>query len=214
MANIVTLDQAKAHLRYPITNTQDDAAIQFHIDAADDAIRKECGEVLAHTYDETYDGGVSSIFLYHVPVISIEGVQESWGFANYELDNVQPSSIGAGSMFAYSIDNDDTGQITRRTSGNVVLPFTPGHSNIRVTYTAGRLPVPPIIQLAELELIAYWWQNSQLRASTSTSQYGFGAVDQSDVRSGPEAGIQSVNIGIPWRIIEMIKAYRSAPIIG
>jgi hypothetical protein len=214
MANIVTLDEVRAHLRYPIANTQDDPALQFHIDAADDAIRKECGEILPHTYDDVYDGGESAIWLNKVPIISIEGVLENWGFASYELDNVQPNSTGAGSMFAYSIDNDETGEITRRTAGNVVIPFMRGKSNIRVTWTAGRLPVPPLIKLAELELIAFWWQNSQQRASQQTSQYGFGATDQGEVRSGPEAGIQSINIGIPWRIIEMIKAYRSGPIIG
>jgi hypothetical protein len=214
MSNIVTLDEVRAHLRYPLANTQDDAALQFHIDAADDAIRKECGEILPQIYDESYDGGRPTIFLNRVPVISVEGIRENWGFASYDLDNIQPDSTGAGSMFAYSIDNDETGEITRRTSGNIAIPFMRGKSNIRITYTAGRLPVPALIRLAELELIAYWWQNSQQRASQQTTASGFGAVDQGEVRSGPEAGIQSINIGIPWRIIEMIKAYRAGPIIG
>jgi hypothetical protein len=213
MANIVTLDEVRTHLRYPITDTIDDAALQFHIEAADDALRKECGEVIPHTYDETYDGGDTTLFLNHTPILSVEGIQEGWGFANYDLDNVQSNTLNSASQYAYSIDNEETGQITRRTGGNVVIRFMPGTANIRVTYTAGRYPVPALIKLAELELIAFWWQNSQERASAQATATGFGAVDQEIPRSG-SATYTSINQGIPWRIIEMIKVYRSGPIIG
>lgn len=213
MTNIVTLDEVRSHLQYPVTNTQDDAALQFHIEAADDAIRKECGEVVPQIYDENYDGGVQQLFLRHVPVISIEAIQEGQGFANFSLDNVQPNTLGTGSMYAYSLDDAENGEITRRTAGNVVTRFFPGMSNIRITYTAGRTPVPAIIRLAELELIAFWWQNSQERSSQQASPTGFGAVDQEIPRSGA-ATYTSINQGIPWRIIEMIKAYRAGPIIG
>jgi hypothetical protein len=213
VGNIVNLDEVRAHLRYPLTDTIDDAALQFHIDAADDAIRKECGEVIPNTYDETYDGGKSTIFLNHLPVISIEGIQEGWGFANYELVNMQSTALGSGTVYAYSLDNDETGEVTRRSAGDVVIRFAPGTSNIRVTYTAGRQPIPALIKLAELELIAFWWQNSQERASQQATATGFGAVDQEIPRSGG-AAYTSVNQGIPWRIIEMIKAYRAPPIIG
>jgi hypothetical protein len=213
VANIVTLDEVRNHLRYPLANTQDDAALQYHIDAADDAIRKEVGEVLPTMYDETYDGGMTTLFTIHTPVISVESIQEGWGYQNFNLDYVQSNTLGVGSLYAYSIDNAETGMITRRTGGNVVIPFMRGTSNIRVTYTAGRQPIPRLIKLAELELIAFWWTNSQERASQQATQYGFGSVDQEIPRSGG-AAYTSVNQGIPWRIIEMIKAYRAAPIIG
>lgn len=211
--NIVTLDEVRSHLRYPIADTIDDAALQLHIEASDDAIRKECGDVVPTTYDETYDGGRQTIFLNHTPVISVEGIQEGWGFANYVLDNIQSNSLGSGSQYAYSLDNDETGEITRRSAGNVRTRFVPGTANIRITYTAGRYPVPSLIKLASLELIAFWWQNSQERASQQATATGFGAVDQEIPRSGG-AAYTSVNQGIPWRIIEMIKAYRASPIIG
>jgi hypothetical protein len=214
MTNVVTLDEVRTHLRYPIADTQDDGAFQLYMDAADQAIRRECGDIVPQTYDDYYDGGTTSIFLIHTPILSVEGVEEGWGTANYVLDQVQVNTVGSGSMFAYSIDNEETGIITRRTAGNVVIPFMRGSSNIRVTYTAGRLPVPSVIKLATLELIAFWWQNSQQRAFQQTTQYGYGAVDQDAARSGPSAGEITMNLGVPWKIIEMIKAYRSAPIIG
>lgn len=213
MANIVDLDMVRRHLRYPPADTQDDAALQFFIEAADDAIIKETGENVARQYTEYYDGGDSAIFLFHTPVLSIQSIQEGWGWATFELDYVQVNSPVVSSMYAYSIDDDENGYITRRTSGNALIPFTPGTNNIRVTYTAGRNPIPAIIKLAELELIAHWWTNSQQRSMQQTQQYGYGAMDEPSVR-GPGSEYTTINQGIPWRILEMIKAYRSAPIIG
>jgi hypothetical protein len=213
MGNIVSLDEVRAHLRYPIADTMDDAALQLHIEASDDAIRKECGEIIPRTYDEVYNGGQPTIFLRHTPILSVDGILEGWGFANFTLDGIQPSSLGSGSQFAYSIDDPETGILTRRSAGNVVTRFNPGQANIRITYTAGRVPIPSLIKLASLELIAFWWQNSQQRASSQLSASGYGAVDQEIPRSGG-AQYTSINQGIPWRIIEMIKAYRATPFIG
>lgn len=212
MANVVTLDEVRAHLRYPIADTQDDALLQLHIDAADDALRKECGELVPQTYDELYDGGDVSIFLLHRPVLSVASVEEGWGTQNFILDFVPPNNLSLGSLYAYSVDNDESGQITRRTAGNIATRFVPGNYNIRVTYTAGRQPIPPLIKLAELELISWWWRNTEERAANAQTGT-FGAVDIEIPKSGA-AMYTSINQGIPWGIIEMLKAYRTDPIIG
>lgn len=215
MTNVVTLDEVRRHLRYPAADTQDDAALQLFMDAADQVMVKECGANVAIQYNEYYNGGNSAIFLRHVPVLSVEQVEEGWGFATFVLDYVQVDTAAVATNFAYSIDDPDNGYITRRTSGNVLIPFQAGTSNIHVTYTAGRNPIPPIIKLAELELIAHWWQGSQQRGmGTSSSAYSYDTVNQDFPRSGPAAGMVPLNQGIPYRIIEMIKPYRSAPIIG
>jgi hypothetical protein len=115
-------------------------------------------------------------------------------------------------LFAYSIDEPETGMISRRTGGNVLTKFRAGESNIRIVYTAGRNPIPPVIKLAELELIAHWWQNGQQRSAATSGQYGFDATNQDFPRSG---GLYTpINQGVPYRILEMIKKYRSEPIIG
>ena len=214
MAGIVTLDQVRAHLRYPPADTADDLHLQIYIDAADEVMRRETGNNVPQLFDESYDGGETSIFLWNTPIISIESIEEGWGFATFELDYVQANSPVVSTQYAYSIESEQDGYITRRSSGNVVVPFVPGTGNIRVVYTAGRNPVPPIIQLAELELIAEWWQGAMQRSAQQTSQYGYAAIDQDMARSGPAAGVVMPTYGVPYRILEMIKPYRAAPIIG
>jgi hypothetical protein len=212
--NIVTLDQVRTHLRYPAANTQDDAHLQLFIAAADEVLQKECGDNVPHTFEEFYDGGDNAIYLNHKPILAIDLVEEGWGFANYTLDYIQSNSMpGNVSMFAYSIDSPQTGMITRRTAGNINIDFFPGINNIKVLYTAGRDPIPPVIQLAELELIAHWWTNSQQRAGSAATPSSFDAVNQDFPRSGQQI-YTPINQGVPYRIIEMLKPYRSEPIIG
>lgn len=213
MANVVTIDEVRRHLRYPAADTQDDLALQIFIEAADDVMRKECGNNVPQMYDEFYDGGDSAIFVFQTPLLSVESIVEGWGFANFELDYVQVNSPAATSNYAYSIDDADNGYITRRSAANVPIPFARGTNNIHIVYTAGRANIPSIIRLAELELIAHWWQGSQQRSSAQASQYGFASVDEPSVR-GPGSEYTTINQGIPWRILEMLKPFRSAPIIG
>lgn len=212
MTNIVTLDEVRAHLRFTPTDTMDDMALQLNIDAADEVMLKECGDILPRIYEESHNGGATTLYTKHRPILSVESIVEGWGWANYPLDYVQVNSPpSSGSLFAYSIDIAETGEITRRTAGNVVRRFTPGVSNIDITYTAGRYPIPPIIRLAELELISFWWRNSQERVSQQSSQYGYGAINEEFTRT---TGQTSANTGVPWAIIEMLKPYRASPVIG
>ena len=214
MANIISLDELRRHLRYPAADTQDDAALQFHIDAADEVMRKECGDNVPQQYLENYDGGYDAIYLNHKPVLSVENVREGWGFANYDLDFIEVDTLpGVTSMFAYSLDAPNVGMITRRTAGNINIKFMRGVSNIQVLYTAGRDPIPPVIKLAECELIAHWWTNSQMRTSGQATGSAFDAVNQDFPRSGATL-FTPINQGVPYRILEMIKVYRSEPIIG
>jgi len=211
MASIVTLSDVKAHLRYPTANTADDVAIQGFINAAGDVIEAECGIVIAKLYDETYDGGGTSIWLRHLPVISVENLEEGWGFTNYELTQVPPNSVPATSMFAYSIDQALTGKLSRRSAGNTVIPFVSGSSNIHCTYTAGRTIVPGAIRLATLELVAHWWQGSQQRSMGSG---GSGTYDATNVDYSRALNATPLNQGVPYRIIELLKPFRRAPVIG
>ena len=217
MTAIVTLADVRAHLRYPnpASASSDDAALQGFIDAADDAIDFECDTVAPKMFDEYYNGGDYSIWVRHRPLISVQNIEEGWGWTNYELDYVQVNSGTATSMFAYSIDNPGTGEITRRSGGNVNIPFMTGVNNVRIEYTAGRLKIPPVIRLAALELIAHWWQNSQFRAaSLAGANITYDAVAGQAYTRDTESGIQNLNIGVPYRILEMLKPYRHDPIIG
>ena len=211
-STLVSLTDVKAHLRIPPTNTDDDAMLANDvIPAVDDALIFECGHTIPMQFDEYYDGGDVSIGLRERPILSVELVSEGWGYTDYDLNYVQVNSAASGTqVYAYSIDSADEAQITRRTAGNIVIPFFPGTSNIRVVYTAGRSAVPGAIRWAALELAAHMYQGALQRSSGAAN-----AFDASDTESYQRnQGVSSLNYGIPYRILEHIKAYRRGPIIA
>jgi hypothetical protein len=217
MADIVNLLDVKTHLRYPDPSqpSPDDPAFQGFIDAADDVIKVECGDIVPARYVEFHDGGRRWIFLHHYPVLSVDNVEEGWGWANYELDYQQVNTQPAQDMFAYSLDLPAIGGVTRRTAGNVSIPFVPGDMNIKVNYTAGRSSVPGSVRLAALELISHWWTNSQFRSGGSASGT-FGSYDTTDEQdvTGRQSGMTSPNVGVPFRVLELLKPYRHTPIFA
>jgi hypothetical protein len=152
----------------------------------------------------------------HIPVLSVISVQEGWGFTNYELDYQQVNSVNATSMFAYSIDQPDMGQISRRSAGNVNIPFMRGEANIRVTYAAGRQEVPGSVKLATLELLAHYWQNRQQRGNGAnmTGAESYDATDTDQPTSGAFGGLIGIDVGLPVRVIELLRPYRHMPYIG
>jgi hypothetical protein len=213
MADVVYLADVKQHLRIPPANTQEDYGLQGFIYAAEDVIRQECGDILPRHYDELYDGGGYMLYLRHRPILSVENVEEGWGWYNWELDFQQVNTVPAGAMFAYSIDAPEAGRISRRSAGNVNIPFVPGVKNIRVWYTAGRDSIPGAIRLAALELIAHWWQASQLRAvQNNVGEQSYDATEGERYSRAPD--FVGINYGVPFRIIELLKPYRRLPIIG
>jgi hypothetical protein len=217
---IVTLTDVKTHLRYPKPTQPhpDDAALVKFIAAADEVIEFECDDVIPKTFSERYDGGDTSIFLWNLPVLSVQTVEESWGYVGYQLDFVDPGTAGGTSMFAYSLDLPEVGQITRRSAANIVIPFQPGSQNIFVQYTTGRAATAGDIVLAELELIAHWWQNSQLRSGSTgagaPNEAAYDATTGANYSRDTESGTQNINIGVPDRILELIKGKRHLPFIA
>lgn len=217
MANIVSLTDVRTHLRYPNPTqaTADDAALQKFINAADDVIQYECDDILPNLHSEYYDGGDMSIHLRNIPLLNVENVEEGWGYVNYELDYQEVNSPPPYSMFAYSIESYPNGEISRRTAGNVNIPFKAGDGNIFIQYRSGLEQIPGSIIVAELELIAHWWQNSQLRAVTMAgANLAYDTVTGQAYSRDTESGIQNMNIGVPYRILEMLKANRHRPFIA
>jgi hypothetical protein len=211
-AGIVSLDDVRNHLRMPATYTQDDnMLLNIFIPAAGDVIRNECGDIVSTIYDEFYDGGDYSIWLYHKPILSVQLVEEGWGFTNYDLDFVEVNAETTADMFAYSIDSPLMGLISRRSGGNVNIPFMHGSSNIHVIYSAGRQTTPPAVYLAALELVAEWYQNTQQREIGTADAYQ--AIDTNMPRSGADI-YTPMTFGVPDRILELLKPYKRPPIIG
>lgn len=217
-ANIVSLADVRAHLRFPnpAMPSDSDTALQGFIDAADEVIKFECGDILPQMYSEHYDGANYRIVLRHAPILEVMNVEEGWGWINYELDFAEVNSPAAAtSMFAYSIDSYESAVISRRSAGNVQIPFRAGTDNIFIQYKAGEHDVPGNVRLAELELIAHWWQNSQQRGiSLSGGSLAYDAVQGAIFSRDTETGLQSINLGVPYRILELIKSHRKNVIIG
>lgn len=210
---IVTLTEAKTHLRYPNPdqpNTDDDN-IQGFIYAATEVIEGEVGKVAQRQVIEYHDGGKVAIYLHQKPVLQVVEVIENWGYFNWGLAEQPSTTVPATNLFAYSLDNPREGRVTRRSVGNIAIPFMAMGGefpyNIKVTYIAGRNQVPYAVRLATLELIAHWWQSSQQRSSAAT---GSPTYDE-DVS---DSGGTEFLAGVPYRILELLTYHRRAPIIG
>lgn len=220
MANstIVSLTDVKTHLRYP-NPTQanaDDAALQKFINAADEVLQFECDGTVPKVYSERHDGGGYKIFTRHRPLITVQNIEEGWGWVNHQLDyqdaNTDPA---ATTLFGYSINSYENGEIGRRSVASVPIHFRPGEANIFIQYVAGYQPVPPTLILAVLELIAHWWQNSQLRAAVAGgANVSYDATQGGSYTRDTESGVQNINIGVPYRILELIKGHRHMPFIA
>jgi hypothetical protein len=218
VANIITVAQAKRHLRYPNPDaaSPDDVSIQWFIDAADQVIEYHCSSILPHAWDESYDGGTGSIFLRHTPLLSVQNIQEGWGYVNFDLDYVQANSpLETFSLYCYSIDSFVNAEVSRRSTGNVTIPFHPGKANIQIQYTSGESVIPGNVFLAELELVAHWWQNSQLRGVTlAGANMSYDSVEGALYSRDTESGVQNINLGVPYRILELINSHRAGPIFA
>jgi hypothetical protein len=211
---IVTLKELKAHLRYPQPaqpNTDDDQLEGF-IYAATEVVENQVGKVVQRRVTEYHDGGQQAIYLRQKPVVSVVNITENWGYFNWILVEQPSTTVPATNLFAYSLDNPSQGRVTRRTVGNVSIPFMAMGSmfpnNILAEYIAGRVVIPWAIKLATLELCAHWWQNSQQR------DYATGGLNSTYDNIVQDTGSTGYNAGVPYRILEILKAHRRTPIIG
>ncbi len=211
---IVTLTEAKTHLRYPNPSEAhtDDQNINGFILAATEIIEAEVGKVVQRQVTEYHDGGRGAIYLRQTPVLQVVSVIENWGYYNWDLANQPPTTVPATNLFAYSLDSPDMGRVTRRSVGNIAIPFMAMGGefpyNIKATYVAGRETVPYNIRLAVLELIAHWWQGSQQR---SVGGQGMSSNFDDDVSSGASMAFYA---GVPYRILELVRPHRRLPVIG
>lgn len=220
ITEIASLATVKQYLRIPDPESAhpDDPIIQGMMDAATTVVERELGHITAKKITrEVHDGGRGEIWLRELPVLYIENVQEGWGYYDWDLEDQQVNQIPALSIWAYSLDMAKEGLITRRSAGNVQIPFVSGRNNIRVDYVVGRLELPANAVLAFEELVAFWYRNSQLRAVSQAGTLGegaqtsFGAVNTDVTRS---TGETLTYAGVPEGVILLLRPGGRRPIIG
>lgn len=149
---IVSLDEVKAHLNIPASNTTNDEEIRRFMDAASDLAENYVGCVLGRqTFtNEKYSGNIDIIRLQNPRAISITSVYEN-GIL------LEPT--------AYVLD--PTGQrLTRVTTGSLSGPnyfgiWAPGAQNITISYVAGFINPPPSAKQGVLEIIRHLWQTQR-----------------------------------------------------
>lgn len=197
-AGILSLREAKEHLNKSLTDTSDDDEILDWIDALTIAVEKETGPIVPRPYVETFDGGKRQLFLTYTPIVSVSEVREVWGDADIRILTPEVSGGPYG-------DNDyyvdlDTGMIERR-NGGYPQSFPFGCMNVRVTYSAGRTPIPANLRLATRELLSHHWRASQLSSGATRP------------RSDVPADSTIMQYGMPNRVTTLI-GYKRAPLLG
>ncbi|TDB88349.1 phage gp6-like head-tail connector protein [Actinomadura sp. KC216] len=146
-ADWITVAEVKAHMDK--TSTADDAELAGFVSAACEAIRERIGEVSEVTAVVEARSWTDVIVLEHKPVVSITKVERLPG-----LELVPEGDRGTGA----------DGWLMLQPGAGVLTHTSRFPGEVRVTYQAGRDPLPGNVRLAGLELAAHLWRASQLNA--------------------------------------------------
>lgn len=189
-AGFISLADAKTHLGK--TSAEDDEQLQFFVVAACTAITDRMGQVSPAVFTHTVTRYGNTIVLPERPVIAVTSVQRLPG-----LQALPPADEVAGTPGWYL---DGSEGVLRHTSGF--------GGWVRVTYRAGRTPLPSNFRLAALELVAHLWRGSQHNQGGRRPALGEADAIAASVR--PYA--------MPYRVMELLglkkDQERDEPLIG
>jgi hypothetical protein len=186
-----------ADLRDQLNLTADPAQVSKltrFLASSKDVIEFITGPIIPVTRTEQFDGGSRSVVLSPRWVTKITSVTETVGSITYTLTE-QPLTSSPVDAYGYTWDKI-THKITRRVTG-VDIPFMLGRGNIIVTYTAGMLATPQVLQDAAGELIRHWWSHGQVAYAAPFMPGDDAEVAVTDV----------MGYAIPNRVIEMCQPY-------
>lgn len=182
---ILSLADAKAHLKLPATRTDRDDEIRGWTESITRGIEGMCGPVIVRTIEERHDvRRASTICLLHVPAL--------------ELLDVSPALTSGASYPVADLDLDpDTGIVHRLDGGALTGP-------LRVRYRAGRPIVTANITAAARIILQHLWRTTQ---GPSRPQPGTGDFDVTE----PMAGF---GYAIPNRAVQLLEPDRLPPGVG
>lgn len=194
---LISLDDAREFLRLRSNDTADNAKIQAIIESASRLILDITGPMTIQSYNEWWDGGLSTIVPEHLPLVQVTAAAEFYGLSKFVLTE-QP--LGAQTnAFAFTVDYV-TGQITRRTYGGAPAMFAIGSKNVNIQYTAGRTQVPENVQVATRELVRHLYTNTQIPGRPKFGGQGEDLIDE-----------KLIGYAVPNFVVEMIQPDRRAP---
>lgn len=149
--DFITVEDAKKHLVK--TDDADDAELEGFVSAACSMIVDRIGQVSAvEAVDEADHRGfrrLRAIVLEDHPVVSVTAVQV----------------VGGETVPAADPDNHVDGWVLDGGAGVLRHTGLWPRGIIRVTYTAGRVPLPGNVRLAALELTSHMWRSMKLNAT-------------------------------------------------
>lgn len=193
--------EAAAYLQMPSVPTGPTLTIlQRVISAACTWAQNYTNRPIAPTeYRERHDGWQGdTIMLYESPFLKLVSCTE-WQSAGGPVGLLEstPENPIDGIQINYG-----TSEIARVFAGySWPRPFFPGRRNIEVVYIAGFNPIPPDLWLGTMELVAWWWRNTQ-QASRNAPTRGSEYDPSND--SAPNGLWQ----GVPFRVESMVSPYR------
>jgi hypothetical protein len=189
-APFISLADAKEHLKKSRELSEDDESLRWFIGAACQMITDRMGHVSPVTVvaDRTPRRGV--IVLPERPVISVTSVV----------------ALPGGDTVAAADPLAGTDGWTLESAEGVMS--VPGSGRVRVTYRAGRSPLPQNFRLAALDLVKHLWQGSQHNQAG-----GRPALGDSDAIA---AGVRPY--ALPYRVSELLglkrDQERDEPLVG
>jgi len=193
-------EDVKPYLLIPAENPRLDRVLHDLTDMACVWVQNYLGRPIAPTtFFRRFDGWTgwngSIIHLPYYPVLQIITVAEWWGNMgpNYLTEQIPANQ---GSAYVFQCDYL-RGTLIRTFPGLVQQPWFPGSRNIEVTWTAGYNPVLADVRIATLELINYWYRNTQefMRTQKPLQEYD------------ADSGSRMLWPAVPNRVTQLLQAY-------
>lgn len=198
-------NDAKPYLQMPAGANPADAQLQGIIDMACWWAQDYLARPIAPTtFFRRFNGwtGLNGayIMLPYSPILQVLSVVEYRGSSGaYPLSEQIPSNNGS-SQDVFQVAHL-TGTIIRTFTGLIQRPWFEGSRNIEIEWVAGFNPIPPTFRIGALELVKYWWNNTQQSSRSAVRPAGGG--DYGGMIDGPG----SLWPAVPNRVAEMFQPY-------
>ncbi|MEV0616196.1 hypothetical protein AB0I81_22975 [Nonomuraea sp. NPDC050404] len=187
----ISLVDAKEHLRKDQILTEDDEALRRFIGAACGVIEDRMGHVTPTTIVADRSARRGVVVLPERPVISVTSVVTLPG------GTVVAAADALAGTSGWTLENAEG-----------VLSVPASCSSVRVTYRAGRSPLPRNFRLAALDLVKHLWQGSQ--HNNGGGRPALGESDSIAALGRPYA--------LPYRVSELLglkrHQERDEPLVG
>lgn len=150
VSSLVTLDEVKARLSIPLTDTTQDVNLQLYLDSATVVLQNLYGDVLPAQYTETLRtfGDGTQLLTRRSPLLSVDSITVTWPYPATPTIALSPNlyftNLVTGEISIYAFSPAFSWQYAYRDWS---------HAWFLVRYTAGRSAVTANVKDAVLELL-------------------------------------------------------------